>query len=542
MSAAGKIAWRLSVASLFTLALGLAAFSASAQSPSSLHERADAAYQTGMKLLREKEYTKALDQFRLVEKYVPQLPQGYSGEGIALALMGKPEEATQALKKALEIDPSFWVARRELGIVYWHQELKEQAAKELYPIVQLFPEDAPVNVILGQYEFERQNYARATAFFAKAPAQLEGDPQLSLMNAEALLKTGEVNRAGEALKRLTGQPGLTSQQSFQLAWLLGQAKHYKQAIRIFSALPQDYPDPFARNYGLALAYFENEQHKECIDTLNALRARGITKPELFSLLGVAYEKSGHTLEAYDAFRQGIYANPKDAQNYLNIATLASEHLNYDLAVQMLSSGIERVQDAHKLILSRGIAYSLQGRLKQARADYQKALEMAPEELENYLALGLSYLEAGEADPAVQTFERATAKRLKDPRPYYFLAEALLQKGLAPETAAFRQATEALDTALSLDANFAWAYVDRAKLAMKTQQTAKAISDLERARALEPQSSTIAYLLAQAYQRDGEKAKADELFALVKESSDEEARRFRRGELTDVLVTLSSSHH
>src|SRR5438105_1381370 len=115
----------------------------SSQPAKSVEQQADSAYETGMQLLREKEYAKALDQFELVEKYVPELPQGYSGEGIALALMGKPDEAIRALKKALEIDPTFWVARRELGIVYWQQNLKEESARELEKIVQLFPTDAP---------------------------------------------------------------------------------------------------------------------------------------------------------------------------------------------------------------------------------------------------------------------------------------------------------------------------------------------------------------------------------------------------------------
>src|SRR3990170_3666417 len=71
-----------------------------AQALNSSQRQADAAYQSGMKLLREKHYEDALREFQLVQRYAPRLPQGFSGEGIALALMGKPEEAIQALKKA----------------------------------------------------------------------------------------------------------------------------------------------------------------------------------------------------------------------------------------------------------------------------------------------------------------------------------------------------------------------------------------------------------------------------------------------------------
>lgn len=150
------------------------------QSP---EQQADAAYQQGTQLLGEKQYGEALKQFQLVERLAPHLPQGPSGQGIALALMGKPEEAIEALKKALHLDPSFWVARRELGIVYWSQGLKNQAYQELKQVVQLFPQDLIVNVILGQYEFEQGNFAQALSDFSKAPAPVEQDTGLSIMRA-----------------------------------------------------------------------------------------------------------------------------------------------------------------------------------------------------------------------------------------------------------------------------------------------------------------------------------------------------------------------
>jgi tetratricopeptide (TPR) repeat protein len=505
-------------------------------------QQADAAYQKGMQLLSEKRYTEALQEFQIVGQVAPQMPQGPSGQGIALALMGRPKEAVQSLKKALEIDPSFWVARRELGIVEWHLGRKEEAAKELRQIVEQYPNDEAANSILGQYEFERQNYAQALAFFSKAPAQVEADPRLAIMEAGACRKTGQQDSARDKLQRLAGRTGLSREDSFQLAWLLGEAKLYKPAIQVFNSLPADYPNRFTRNYGLALAYFEDEQYSKSAEVLKQLRTQGEARPELFSLLGVAEEKSGDTKEAYDAFREGILANPQDPQNYLNIAMLASQHLNYDLAIQILSSGIERVPGSHDLILSRGIAYTLKAQFAQAHADFERAIQLAPQDPGNYVALGLSQLEEGDLNNAIGAFKKAGDLGSKDPRPYYFLAEALIQKGVEPETSAFQQARQATEMALSLDSNFAYAYLDRAKLALRAHEVDRAIQDLERAQALDPNSQSIAYLLAQTYQRKGEKEKAERLFASVKESSDREARQFREDSLTQALVVISSNDH
>lgn len=533
------------VALMVSLAQGaLAAAPAQTNVPSdarpqaSVAEDVNATYQRGMKLLQEKRYADALEEFRLLEQQSPHSPQGPNGEGIALVLMGEPERAIEAFKRALALDPAFWVAQRELGIVYWDQNLKEQAAQQLEPVITLHPDDLPVNVILGQYKFERGEYGAALVYFSRAPAQVEADARLSLMEAEAQLKTGKAAEAGATLQRLVGRTGLSNEQSFELAWLFGQAKLFKPAIEVFNTLPAGYPDEFRRNYGLALAYFGATEYDHCISTLNALLTHGDMHPEVFGLLGVAEEKSGHTKEAYDAFRRGTLASPNDAQNYLNMGALACGHRSYDLAIQILTSGIERIPNEHDLFLSRGIAYTLGGQFAQAQKDYDRVIELAPSDAGGYLAMGLSQLEAGNLDQAIQSFEKSSEWANRDAVPYYFVAEALIQKGVAPGTAAFDRAKQATDTAISLDPGFAYAYRDRAKLELHAQETDQAISDLERARAADPNSSSVLYLLSQAYQRKGRSAEAKELLAQVPGAMEREDREYQRDFLTQELVVIS----
>ena len=540
---------RCKVATCFVCAFFLAAVHPSSgipsgifpQSSKSVEQQADSAYQTGMQLLRQKEYAQALAQFDLVRKLVPNLPQGYSGEGIALALMGKPDEAIRALKKALEIDPTFWMARRELGIVYWQQNRKEDSARELEQVVQLFPTDPPVDFILGQFEYERGDYSRAVELFAKAPAQVQADAGVSLMEAQALLKTGNAAAAGQDLDRLAAAPGLTAEQQFNVAWLLGQAKRYKEAIRAFKALPRDYPDVVGRDYGLALAYFEDGQYGKCAEILSGLSARGVAKPEIFSLLGVAEEKDGKTLEAYSAFRQGIYKHPKDARNYLNIATLSVQHLSYDVALQVLSSAIDQIPDDYRLFATRGVVRTLRRELTQAQADYQKAVELGPRESNPYVALGICYMDQNRYDEAVATFQKGIDRQLKDVLLYYFLVDALMREGMTPESPRYGRAASAIESCLAIDPDFAYAYLQRARLELAAHDVSKGAADLERARMLEPSSREVLYQLAVVYRSQGRQAEAQELFAKVEQASKEDAEKFRQGKLIQMIVSLSGGN-
>lgn len=498
------------------------------------------AYQKGILLLHDRRYQEALEEFQRLAKMAPHLPHGPAGEGIAWALLGKPNQAVEALKKALAIDPSFWVARRELGIVYWHQKLKDQAAKELAPLAQMFPQDVAINLVLGQYYFQKRQYAQALEFLSKTPGQVARQPHLALMQATAYLRTGKTQQASRLLERLTLRTDLSNELRFQLAWLLGEAEDYKASIKVFESLPPDYPDAFHRTYGLALAYFEDGDFAQSVATLKPLLGQGNMRAEGFSLLGVAEEKNGHTKEAYDTFRQGIISHPDNPQNYLNIATLACQHLNYDLAIQILTSAIERLPNSHELVLSRGIAYTLKVDYPAAEKDLRQAIQMTPDDPQAYFSLGLCLLEKGNLGGAVKAFQDEIARKPKDPLPYYFITEALIQKGAAPGTPAFSQALETIQTALSLFPDFAHAYRDRAKLELRAGNTKKALKDLERAHALAPKANSISYMLAQTYQRVGQHAKARKLFAEVTEKSEKDARDFRQDSLTKALVVISNS--
>jgi tetratricopeptide (TPR) repeat protein len=102
---------------------------------------------------------------------------------------------------------------------------------------------------------------------------------------------------------------------------------------------------------------------------------------------------------------------------------------------------------------------------------------------------------------------------KDPGNYYLQAEALLRIGVSHDSLEYRQALEALNACLALDKEFIYAYYDRGKLKLEARDIEGAITDLERARALKPESTDILYKLAQAYQRAGRTQEAADLFDL-----------------------------
>ncbi len=511
-----------------------------AQTPALSKKETDRAYQKGMDLLRRQQYGEALRQFKLVEKESPELPQGYTGEGIALALSGKPQDAMAVLSRALAIDPSYWLARRELGILQWGRGQKTEAVKNLTAIVQLFPNDAEVNAILGENASAEKDYESAVKYFSRAPGQVASSPRRSLLAAQALIKTGRSHDAVPQLDQLSQLPNLNPQQAFEIGWLLGEAGEYAKAITILKSPPADAPDPFAWGYALALAYYESGDYAHCIQTLKQLKDRGMARADLYALQGTVEEKAGDTMAAYNAFREGIYQFPQDDQCYLNLATLSVQHLNYEVAAQVLTAGIKRLPDDYKLRLTRGVVFTLSKKMVEAQADYEKAVALAPRVSSVYLALGMCYEDQGKLQDAVRTLKEGIATPSRDALLYYFLADVLFRQGIAPGSPNYGNALEAVQEGLEIDPSFAYGYVQRAKLEMISNQLDVAIGDLERARRLAPKSQTVLYQLALAYQRVGRRTEAANIFERVAQSSRERDARFRKGKLVEIMIATSSN--
>jgi tetratricopeptide (TPR) repeat protein len=360
-----------------------------------------------------------------------------------------------------------------------------------------------------------------------------------MMHAEALLDTGQETEAAESLKRLTGRADFTPNQNFLLGWLLGRAHLYAEAIEVLKATPKNSPDLFSHQYGLALACFLGGKIQDTIAILNDLAHEGEKRPELFALLGTAQEKNGNLLEAYNAFRQGILNNPTNSLNYLDIASLASQHRNYDLAAELLTQGVERIHNDYRLYLSRGLVFSLERKLAEAHGDYLKASAMAPQEPQVALALGLNYMEMDQGDDAVAIFQRAADLHMQDSRPYYFLEQALLRKGARPGSPDFARAAEAIASALAIDPIFVWGLVERSRLSSMQGKDQEALADLQRAQQLQPQSGIIRYRLAQTYQKLGDEAKAKELFAQAEKSIHEEAERVQQKNMLTIMAATTS---
>ncbi len=489
----------------------------------------------GLRLLILQKYDKALEQFRLAAKLAPCNPEPLNLEGISLTLLGRREEADRAFQKALELDPDFWVARRELAANYLHDGKTKEAANQLTEVLELAPDDQTANFLFGQISYAQQDCPSALDHFGRAGPR-EGQVPVELMVAECDIATGQVETARSVLDRIKAEPALELLSRFKLGWLWGRIGEYEEAINAFNSLPANYPDPASRGYALALAYSGAGHDVECAEILKGLIARGHERSDIDALLGVSDDRLDRPEDAYMAFQNALRLDPHDEENFLNLANFCARTAQYDLALQYASQGIQALPESYRLYLCRGLLLEEREQWTQADADYHKAHELAPRAPEVFQSLALLYIEEGQLNEAVRILEDAN-RMAPNPGNDYLLAETFIRQGAASSSSnQYHQAIQALDACLDLDSKFVYCYFDRGKLKFTAGDVDGAIADLEKARALKPNATDIIYKLAEAYRRAGRKEAAG-LFA--------ERQAMGRKDLDDYgrfMLNVLATHH
>jgi len=94
-------------------------------------------------------------------------------------------------------------------------------------------------------------------------------------------------------------------------------------------------------------------------------------------------------EAIAAFRKASDLNPKDEQNYVDLASLCLEHQSFDVAREVVNAGIANIPDSGALFTLRGAIAAQTSDVEHPRRTSERARRLEPNA--SYGDVGLSLL-------------------------------------------------------------------------------------------------------------------------------------------------------
>ncbi|KAL8159069.1 hypothetical protein V2J09_000606 [Rumex salicifolius] len=327
---------------------------------------------------------------------------------------------------------------------------------------------------------KEDHFAEATGFYNKASRIDMHEPSTWVGKGQLLLAKGEIDSAFAAFKIvLDGDRDNVSA-------LLGQAcvhfhrgryseslEQYKRALRVHPNCPA------AVRLGIALCRYRLNQFEKARqaferldpDNVEALVALGIMEMQTNDAAGIrrGMERMQYAFEIYPycAMSLNYLANhffftgqhflveqltetalavtnhgPTKAHSYYNLARSYHSKGDYDKAGRYYMASVKEVSKPQEFVLpyyGLGQVQLKLGDYRSALMNFEKVLEVYPENCESLKALGHLYVRLQQTDKAIEVLKKVTKIDSRDAQPYLDLGELLISSDTGAALDAYKTA-------------------------------------------------------------------------------------------------------
>lgn len=273
------------------------------------------------------------------------------------------------------------------------------------------------------------DYARMLEEEAGAPdSELKG---LELLKAPGAWGAEIVNATGAALKALVEEALSTLQRSGQHDQIASEVTHHVMSgvAQVTARRKSD------RWLDEGMSHHDDQDLEGALEAFNAAVEADPTHVAALLCRAATLDMMGHAQGANDDYQAALELGPS-VRAYANYGDFLLRHEKLDAAFGLFTKALSMNPDDLSSLHNRGMILRLVDRLEEARADYQRASEVAPEQVNTWLNLGHVAVEA--AFPEAEShFDRALALEPELPEALFGRARAREQKGDTAGAAADR---------------------------------------------------------------------------------------------------------
>jgi len=199
----------------------------------------------------------------------------------------------------------------------------------------------------------------------------------------------------------------------------------------------------------------------------------------------AYIGKGATDLAFADYARVIEINPKLASPYVQrgdlyvkLGDIDRAITDYKLALQINSRGVHVIGHAHVCL---GVAYRLKGKLDDALAECNRALDLDEDDWRGLICRGETFEDQGDFERALTDFTRVAWLKPNEARPHLDLAHVYRHQGQ------FDRELSELGSVIERDARNPSHYFLRSVTRFRLGQLHEALDDLDRSYELDPKS-------------------------------------------------------
>jgi len=434
-------------------------------------------------LIRSQQYDRALDAIKSALHETPNDFRLWTLEGITLSLQGNKVAAVAAFEKALSLSPKYPAALKgEVQILYEAQD--KRAIPVLKQILSIDPKDETAHEMLAMLEERQGNCQAANEHFLLSADTIQSHP-------------GSLEAYGDCLVRM---------------------KEAQKAIPVFEQLGALLPDRTYPRYDLAVAQVENKQYSAALKILEPLLAADQTDTDMLSLASEAYEGVGNTPKAVALLRQAIVLSPAKADYYTAFSALCLDHESFQVGIDVLHAGLQRIPDDPSLYISRGLLYAQLAQYDKAEADFKTAERLDSAQSLSSYAIDLTEIQKNNSDQTLAEVRSQLKVHPDSPMLHYLIAKMLWGQGSETDRKVSDEAMKEVLAALKLKPDMVEARDLLASIYLRSEQYGLAVEQSRIALGYAPSDQSAVYHLIVAL-RHSTPLQRDEIQSLVKRLSE-----------------------
>lgn len=178
--------------------------------------------------------------------------------------------------------------------------------------------------------------------------------------------------------------------------------------------------------------------EEARGVASQLRLRCPDRAEALHVVALLHSQLRQTSEAEKLWRQCIALSPKHEGYYVNLAAIAMDRGDSELAAKTLQQAIAAGGSSLDVYHHLAMALSNLGRCEEAESTIRKALAAHPQSAACWLVLGQAQLKLGKAAEAEASLRKAVEFGSRSASIYYELGNACARQGKDEEAAKYRK--------------------------------------------------------------------------------------------------------
>lgn len=472
----------------------------------------------GNKYFDNGKFNEAAIMYRRALKEDQRFGEAWYKLGLAELKRGRPGEAVNSLRRAVELQPDNNDAFSKLADLYLTAYLVDPIKfKGLLPelkdlanrLTKKNPKSYDALRLNGYIALTDKDVPGALAYFQQADTAKPDQPGLVLILAQTLYNTGKPEEGEAKLKALIVKDKTYYPAYDFLFMVYARANNYAEADKIINQKARDNPADGTLLVNLATHYFLNRKEPEMKAALNKLISDPKTYPNAYIMAGDFYYRIrdfDNAQKTYEAGEKAQKDKHKDFGKRLVEIKVAQNKLPEALA--LVESLLKEDPTDPDSISMRATLQLYGGKPEQqanAIADMQSVVSKMPENFVLRFNLGRALMQKGDVEAAKVQFQDSIKLRPDYIPPRLALSQIQLSRG------EWANAMTSGKEILAVNPNNVSARLIISSALMGTGELKQALVELEQTLKTNPESNDAKYQQAFIYFQEKRFSEAEKIF-------------------------------